>query len=255
MQFFGFNTVFGEHGLTNADLILLSMIIMVWPVYSYISFRRHPIEKLRENENATLDSYNTTLLILWGVTVPILLIWFWAGRPFNLLGFHHNFNWQTIAAWFMSILGITFSAVQLYLVHTNQAAREKIRGQLDQVGELTKLFMPKTDKEFNRSMLVGITAGITEEVIFRGYLIWAFSLFMPIAVAGILSIILFILLHLYQDKAGLIQVSGFAIVTTIMFIVSHSLLPVIVLHIGVDILNISLAKKVHETEIVYTNPP
>jgi membrane protease YdiL (CAAX protease family) len=248
MQFPELNAVINEQGLINADLILLFAIMVVWPIYSYISFRRHPIEKLREDKNATLDSYNVTLLILWGVTIVVGFVWSWAERPFDLIGFQHSLNWQTLLAWIIAILGIAFSAVQLYSVNTNTAAREKIKAQLDEVGELTKLLMPKTDKEFNRSMLVGVTAGITEEIIFRGYLIWAFGSFMPTIVAGLVSIAAFSLLHLYQDKAGLIQVLGFAIVTTIMFLVSGSLWPVIVLHIGVDVLNISLAKEVYHKQ-------
>ncbi len=233
------------HSLTILDLIMLFIIIVVWQVYTAISLKRHPIEKLREDPKR-LSSYNYTMLQLWSMALGILVIWAWVGRPFFLLGFGHSLDAPTLVAWGVAALGILFSAFQLYQVKTSEAAREKIRQQLEEVGEYTKLLMPTTDKEHRRSMWVGITAGITEEIIFRGYLIWAFSLFMNPWLAGLLSITLFVVLHRYQEKAGLIQVTGFAVVTTILYLICGSLWPVIVLHVGVDMLNISLARQVYK---------
>jgi len=152
-----------------------------------------------------------------------------------------------LTAWVIASLGILYSAVNLILVHVSEKMRKKIGAQLRDVGELTHLLMPKTDKEYRRAMLLGVTAGVTEEIIFRGYLIWVLALFMPIWLAGAASIGVFVLLHLYQEKAGLIQVTMFATVATVLYILCGSLWPLIILHIGVDLLNVSLARRVsHE---------
>lgn len=231
-------------GLTAIDLFILVALAVVWPIYSFIHLKLNSLEKLRREKNLRLSSYNTTMLQLWGFTAAIFAVWIWTDRPFETLGFQHTLDAQTMGAWVVAALLLLFSAVQLLQVFFSRKVREKIAGQLEDVGALTQLLMPRTGKEYRRSMLVAVTAGITEEIIFRGYIIWALSMFVHPWAAGALSVALFVLLHLYQERAGLIQVAIFAAIATVMYLVSGSLWPVIVLHIGVDILNLSLAWKV-----------
>ncbi|RZV42354.1 MAG: CPBP family intramembrane metalloprotease [Acidimicrobiales bacterium] len=232
------------NGLSSADLFVLFLIIVVWPIYSAVSLKRHPVEKIRHEPNLRISSYTVTILQLWGLTAAIGLVWIWLERPLSELGFRHQLDMPTMIAWGLAAAGILFSAVQLYQVMTSEKARESVKKQLADVGEHTALLMPRTQNEYRLSMLVAITAGITEEIIFRGYLIWAFALFVDPWIAGALSVCLFVFLHRYQSKAGLIQVAVFGAVTTIMVLISGSLWPAIVLHILVDMLNISLAWQV-----------
>lgn len=244
IEVFGFAADPAASVLSLWDVGILLAIILVWPIYSYINIKKYPVEKIRHDPNLRLDSYNKSLLHLWALAGAILLVWFWAERPLEALGFRHSVNWPTLGAWAFAALGIFFSAFQLYQVRTNAEARKKIGAQLREVGEMTSLLMPRTNKEHRRAMLLGITAGITEEIIFRGYMIWALALFMPLWAAGLMSICIFGGLHMYQERAGLIQVMLFAVVATLMYLASDSLWPVIVLHVGVDILSISLGRRV-----------
>lgn len=252
------SSIEGLNGLNIGDLILLITILVAWPIYSHITLKRLDIDKLREDPNFRNSTYNITMLHLWGLAISILLVWSLANRPYAALGFYHELNMATVIVWMVAALGLLFCAQQLHRVIHNQAARSKIEKQLKDVGEFTELLMPKTRQEHRRSMLVGITAGITEEIIFRGYLIWIFSLFIHPWLAGIMSIAVFGLLHRYQDQSGLIQVIFFASISTVMYLATGSLWPVIVLHIGVDMLNISLAlivgKSTEETAAKSTQP-
>ncbi|TDF37593.1 CPBP family intramembrane metalloprotease [Alteromonadaceae bacterium M269] len=246
MGFFEQYTPVVANELNGVDILLLAVIVIGWPIYSYLNLKKYPIESVQDDPNIRLSSYNKTMIELWSLAIAIILLWFWVNRPFEALGFQHELNTETVITWVITALGISFNALLLYQVHVNKEAKEKVAAQLNKVGEMTKLLMPKTNQEYRRSMLVAVTAGITEEIIFRGYLIWTLSLYVPTLVAGLLSVAVFIFLHRYQDKAGLVQVSIFAVVTTIMVLVSQSLWPVIILHIGIDVLSISLARKVHE---------
>ncbi len=244
LETLGFDTAIDWRGLTRADLLILVVLVIVWPIYSYISMKLNPPEKIRHDPNIRLDSYNLIILQLWCFATAIIGVWIWVDRPFGMLGFRHMLDTPTKVTWAVAAIMIAFSAFHLVQVFFSSKARQKFAGQLRDVGELTEILMPRTGKEYRRSMLVAVTAGITEEIIFRGYIIWALSLFVHPYAAGALSILVFVLLHLYQERAGLIQVTIFAVIATIMYLVSGSLWPVIVLHIGVDILNISLAWKV-----------
>jgi len=244
MTVFGVEIGAGGTGLGWLDMILLAVIIIAWPIYAHINRKMYPIEEIRDDPNIRTKSYNLSLLELWGLTIAILLVWGIAERSFEALGFQYVPSLAMLVVWGVALFGLGYSAWQLYGVHTNQETRQNIAKQLRDVGEMTQLLMPKTNREYWHSMLLAVTAGITEEVIFRGYLIWALGLFVPIWAASILSVCVFVFLHLYQKTAGLIQVTAFAVVATIMYIACGSLWPVIILHIGIDVLNISLARRV-----------
>ena len=234
--------------LYAVDLGMLILIAVIWPIYNYLNLLKHPIEEMRNDPNIRLSSYNETLLHLWGICILIGLTWVWKERPLSDLGFQHQLNWMTGVVWAFALTIVLFSSRQLCKAIHNPAESSKMREQLQKVGERTRLLMPITKQEHRRCLAVGISAGFTEEVIFRGYLIWLFSHYFTEWISGIISIGIFVLLHLYQEKAGLIQVCIFALIATSLYIVSGSLWPVIFLHIGVDVFNITLAYKVWNSQ-------
>ncbi|MEM7315542.1 MAG: CPBP family intramembrane glutamic endopeptidase [Planctomycetota bacterium] len=237
------------------DYLLLLVLAIVWPVYAYINMRLHPYEKIKDDHNIRMQSYNESLLTLWGLCIAVLLTWLHYQRPFEGLGFRLGSGWGLYAAWGLAVAGVAFSFSQSLQVRLDSKVREKLEAQLRAVGEMTRFIMPVTDQENRRAMCLAITAGITEEVIFRGYLIWALGMFANPWLAGLGSVLLFVLLHLYQDKAGLVQVTGFAIVATMMYLISGSLWPCIFLHVGVDIFNIRLARYVWRHAVDSTDRP
>lgn len=244
LETLGFDTAIDWRGPNRMDLIILIALVVVWPIYSFINIKLNPPEKIRHEPNLRLESYNTTILQLWAFTAAIIGVWTWTDRPFETLGFQHTLDTPTKVTWAAAAIMIAFSAAHLVQVFVSRKALEKFAGEFRDVGEHTQLMMPRTGKEYRRSMLVAVTAGVTEEIIFRGYLIWALSLFVHPWAAGALSVLAFVLLHIYQERAGLIQVAIFAVIATVMYLVSGSLWPVIVMHIGVDVLNLSLGWKV-----------
>jgi len=238
----------GWLGLSWLDWIILGAIMIAWPIVSHLTLKNNPVEKLRQDPNVRLSAYKYSMIQLWALAIAILATWFWLGRPLETLGFQHRLNLQTLICWAVVAGLIFFFARQFYRVTTRDDARAKLVRQLDDIGEYTKILMPRTDTEYQRSMLLAITAGITEEIIFRGYLIWVFSLFVHPWLAGLISIAIFVFLHRYQDRAGLIQVALFAITTTILYLICGSLWPVIALHIIVDMINITLARHVLQSK-------
>ena len=81
-------------------------------------------------------------------------------------------------------IGLAVSAALIvFLVYSWYAAsradnesREKNRKSL---GDLAH-FLPQTTTDFRRYVAVSITAGIVEEIIYRGFVLWYLSLFMPL---------------------------------------------------------------------------
>ncbi|NNE57042.1 MAG: CPBP family intramembrane metalloprotease [Hellea sp.] len=240
----------GWLGLAIPDWVILFAIVIAWPISSHFTLKNNPVEKLRQDPDARLSAYKYTMIQLWVLALAILATWFWLMRPLEMLGFQYQLDLPTIISWAVVAGLVLFFARQYYQVTHGDEAKAKLTKELDDVGEYTQFLMPRTDQEYRRSMLVAITAGITEEIIFRGYLIWLFSQFVHPWLAGALSVAVFVFLHRYQDRAGLIQVAVFATIATVLFLASGSLWPVIALHVLVDMINITVARHVLQSKNV-----
>lgn len=97
-------------------------------------------------------------------------------------------------------------------------------------------FMPRTRSERRSWTVVSITAGITEELVFRGYLMWLFSSIVPTVWAVVLSSLLFGLQHVYQGPLGVIRTAATGAVLCGLYLASCSLLMPVVAHILIDLL-------------------
>jgi membrane protease YdiL (CAAX protease family) len=84
--------------------------------------------------------------------------------------------------------------------------------------------------------LVSVSAGVIEEIVYRGFLIWAFAHWMHPVAAAALALAVFVAVHLYQESFGaLARVAVFGAVAVVLVMLSGSLLPAIALHIAVDL--------------------
>ncbi|WP_052342642.1 CPBP family intramembrane glutamic endopeptidase [Bacillus sp. EB01] len=84
---------------------------------------------------------------------------------------------------------------------------------------------------------VSWTAGITEEIIYRGFLIFAFQQLFPqlgIWMVLILSSILFGLAHTYQGISNVIRTSIIGLFFALLYISLDSIIPLIILHFLID---------------------
>ena len=96
-------------------------------------------------------------------------------------------------------------------------------------------FLPQTSRDLRYFFGVSITAGIVEEIVYRGFVLWYLGSFMPLWVAVAVSSVGFGLGHSYQGasavRAGLLGL-GFAI----YYVLTGSVWLPILAHIALDIL-------------------
>lgn len=100
--------------------------------------------------------------------------------------------------------------------------------------------LPVTKKEKKLWNYVSLTAGITEEMIYRGFLIYAITYLFPnfsIWLVLVLSSFLFGLAHTYQGfKIGVLRTTIVGFIFSILYIGLGSILPVMILHFLIDYL-------------------
>lgn len=227
---------FSSGVLTGVDAVLLVLIVIVLPLEALVSHRQTRAKLASDEPGIRLKLYREALAVLWGTTLPILLIWVLYGRDWADLGFNLSWDGYDLLAWALASVPVAFFASQLFYVSRSAKGRALYRDELGK-DKVVSNFLPHTREEYRTFRLVGVTAGITEEIIFRGYLIWALSLFLPFWIGVCVSLILFVLMHLYQGMGQLPVIFLTGAWLTAVVLISGSLWPAIALHISIDVLN------------------
>ena len=225
-----FSQFFDEPTLLAGIVIIVSFLL-----HGAMTHGKHKAWLARQTRpDKRVPLYNKTMLHLWGLAAVISALWLLSGRNFYALGFQSS---QTIGFW--TIAGLTVFATLYFIwqilgMQTSPKARLDFQKQISKAGDID-LVKPETPAELRSFLLTSITAGITEEIVFRGFLISAMAIWMPIWFAGLAAAALFIIAHAYQGIRGMLQLIPISLIFTAMFIVSGSLWPCIALHILIDI--------------------
>jgi membrane protease YdiL (CAAX protease family) len=101
---------------------------------------------------------------------------------------------------------------------------------------LAERILPQSTMELIPFLALAVTAGLCEEFLYRGVAMAVLSrLGLPTAVVILFSSIIFGLAHLYQGRSGFVSTMLLGILFGISRAALGSLLPVIVWHMGVDV--------------------
>lgn len=228
--------ILSAESLSLVDIVMLAVIVIGLPLETLLTLKSGRAELASGKPGVRIKRYTQTIFLLWGLALPIIILWATSGRDWAALGFQVQSGTIAIAGWALAGLMAIFFVYQLALVTRSASVRDDFRNGLAK-DEIMSNFMPQTEAERRVFNLMGVSAGIAEEIIFRGYLIWALSLFMPVWVAATGALLVFTLLHLYQGAKQLPTIFMFAALATLVFVLSGSLWPAIAVHIFIDVIN------------------
>jgi len=108
--------------------------------------------------------------------------------------------------------------------------------------------LPRTSAERRLAVAVSMTAGICEEVLYRGLLIaLAVDLLgLSVLAAAVLAVAVFAVAHVYQGVIGMLGTGLLAAVVAALYITTGSLLLPIIVHALVDLRGLVLVPPVEE---------
>lgn len=225
--------------------LLIVFLVIYEPVYGYFDFQRFK-KRVRENTKERVRYYKKVMIGLWVPTIIILgmvLIGPLTSGDIGLRGI--QWNSQTLGPWVTYIaigLGIVYLLILIYYVVGTRVS-EQLRNKLIQAQkhELAKSqfteIMPVSGEDKKVWTFVSWTAGITEEIIYRGFLIFSLSVLFPsfsIWAVLFISSLLFGIAHTYQGFGNVIRTSLVGLFFAILYIGLGSIIPLIVLHFLID---------------------
>ena len=101
---------------------------------------------------------------------------------------------------------------------------------------LLRHLIPITRLEKVAYSALALTAGFAEELVFRGFLLWALlQASASVAVAVVVSSVLFGVLHAYQDMAGAARAAILGAVLAAPVVATGSVVPAMIAHAALDL--------------------
>ncbi|HEX4303322.1 MAG TPA: CPBP family intramembrane glutamic endopeptidase [Rhizomicrobium sp.] len=210
------------------DLALLALAAFVLPAISTVAGHRFG----RAPDRSLIPRYLQTATRGWIVAALIAADWIWSGRAPTALGLalppglYGEIGLVIVAA-------ATF-AIAIQLLRLDKIVKpERIAKMQQQMREIK--ILPRTRAERNVFFLVAITAGIWEELLYRGFLFWFLAPYAGALGAAALSTVMFGLGHIYQGWRGALRATAVGLLFAVGYAVSGSLWWLIWAHALVDI--------------------
>lgn len=223
-------------GLSLVDFAMLAIIMIGLPLETLLTVKQTRAKLTSGAPGVRVSHYTSTIMYLWAVALPILVLWAASGRDWADLGFHLEAGTMVSTGWLLAGAIILFFSYQYLAISMSEKGRQQMREGIAK-NPVMDGFMPQSSDERHLFNLLGITAGITEEIIFRAYLIWGLSMMMPIWAAALVSLIIFTFLHIYQGVKNLPAIFIIGGLVTLIYLWSGSIWPAIAVHVIVDVLN------------------
>jgi uncharacterized protein len=214
--------------ITRADAILLAALTIVAPAYSYYAGRRIAAGAMPDRRIA----YARTMLSWWLITLAMALIWVRMERPAAALGLTVPAGLQFWAGAILCVLALAYANGQWRVVQ--RMSPDKLQRVRDSFGR-TLAVLPHTLLEFRLFLAVSVTAGVCEELLFRGYFFAMTSHWLTIAGAAVLSALAFGLGHAYQGWSGIVKTTIAGLFFGAVYIGTGSLMWPMILHALVDV--------------------
>ena len=172
----------------------------------------------------------------WTLTLLLWMLWHWTGRPFADLGIVAPAG---TAAWITAALcaaTVIFFATQIRSVLASEAAQASARAQLERSPGV-RIVIPASAAEMRVFVAVGVTAGICEELLYRGFVLWYLSALLPRGWAIAAAVAIFGIGHAYQGVRGVLMTAMAGGIALAVYLWTGSLIAPIVMHATVDLAN------------------
>jgi membrane protease YdiL (CAAX protease family) len=237
--FFAFMNAFSPNIIDHILVILLGIVLPIYAVFS----SQPAMKKLNYDTETKLAIYWGNSLSLWVMAIVVVLVWYFSGRDLLELGFRvpdfSNIVW----------VGLTILFCGGYLLDLWYQTSDPHR-KLKLIDRFLKNtpFLPQNKRELSHFFIVAVSAGVCEEIIFRGYFIQYLMHFTGdtntgVFIAILIPALIFAFSHFYQGWEAVLKIVVMALLFGYLFWVMQSLWWLIILHTLLDIVGGILAVK------------
>jgi len=215
--------------MTRADASYLSLIavglaidsLVLWPFF----LRRLEAEASR----ARVRLWSSAIVLLWTLVAAGIALWIVERRSWTELRLVAPHGWRLLGT-----IGVLVAVALFYARSVATIRRARRSNRRIKFPEYVARRAPHTRVELAWWLALSLSAGICEEFIFRGYLIWVLQPALGVWLAAAASLIVFAAAHAYQGAKGVVAVGAVGTLFTLIVFVFGSLVAAIAVHTLVD---------------------
>lgn len=215
-----------------ADHVAFIVLAAALPVHALVAWRRLRRRLGEGVAGARLAAYAETIVIEWALAVLLLVLWIATGRTLGAIGLDVAVEPPFLLTTAVVVVLTALMLRQIAAVRGISGESESaLRRQLAPVEAL----MPHTPGEHSVFKALAFTAGVCEELLYRGFLIHYLSPWLGPWGAAVASSVLFGITHAYQGARGIVKTGAVGLGLAAAYVLSGSLWPAILLHIAIDV--------------------
>ncbi len=229
-----------------AAVVVAVYLVLGEPVVGHVLHRRFE-GRLRSDPGARRSFYVRLLILEWGLALLVLVVWLSApGVDAGQVGLRWPQEWPGPVAGVVVVLVLLFVVVSTralrggaLLEGPGPGVRRPGEGRhAEPPGHATLALLPRTTGERRLFTLVGATAGVCEEWLYRGFFLAVVSAVaggLPTGILVLIAAVAFGLAHAYQGVAGVVTTGVLGGVMAAVYLQTGSLLLPVLLHVVIDL--------------------
>ena len=214
------------------DHLLAIVLVILFPVRAALfSYRRLTAAEPGDLPRVRLALYKQGIAIQWTLAACAVALWAWQGRRWVMLGVVPQLNWGLlgVAVGFAIIAGYVLAQRGRALEDPEALAR--LRHQMRNVERM----MPRGAEELRWFSRLSVTAGLCEDLLYRGYLIWYLGTWFALAPAALIASVVFGFGHAYQGPRGIAVTSLVGVFMSAIYLLTGSLVACSAFHALMDL--------------------
>ena len=232
-----------------SDHILVLIYGLVIPFMSGVKSLEN-FQNIQFTEAIRRRFYLANSLFLCLAAVVILVTWWLHDRPFDAMGFRLSIDVknQELTFSLIALLAILYAGDLLMSIR-KWKKRDLTVDTLDD----TTPFLPRKLRELPAYIVMCISAGVFEEIIYRGYMVtyflpeYNFSTGLPV-LAVTAPAFLFSLAHYYQGWQAVLKIFLLSLLLGIIFLSSGSIWVVMIIHFLIDLIGGLVAMRLMKSQ-------
>ena len=226
--------------LTLFDHVLVFILAAWMPVQGALFYRRLQQAIASGAPDVRMRAYGRTMLWEWSLAGAVIIGWAAAGRSFGDLGLHLSLGWGSMLGMGLSLAACGFLLRQMSVIATDPDAQAQLRETMHHL----RAVVPSNRREMRRFMALSFTAGICEELLYRGFLLWYLGQITSAWLAVLVACLIFGVGHVYQGGKGVLKTGLFGLVATALYLLTSALWAPMLLHAVLDMTSGNILSRV-----------
>lgn len=214
------------------DIALALLFAAAWPLFEHFYMWPRYVRAVNAGvPTARTRTYQRTLVEQWTLTALAAAALLHGGHSLAEVWLVVPRGWRL---WLGVALPVTYVALVWVQARTLFASPRSLAALRASLTPLRAL-LPHTPGEYVWFRPLAVTAGICEEFLFRGYLVWVLAAWIGVWAAASVSMVIFGLAHSYQGRAGAVNAFLAGVGMGLIALATGSLLPGMLLHAAIDL--------------------